>query len=329
MTHLTLKNIEEAKNRIDRYINKTPILSSKILNTLLGHEIYFKAEPLQKTGAFKIRGGINSVALLIENGNNPKQIIANSSGNHAQAVSLASSLFGIPSTIYMPQNVSKVKAQATLSYGANIDYSADRIIADQKVLDKSKEEGIYWIPPYNNNPVICGQGTAAYEALKELNDISAVFAPCGGGGLLSGTFIAAKGLSPKTKIIGVEPQLANDAIKSVESGTIYKLNTPPTTIADGARTMAVGELTFEYLKKLDDFYEAEEDRIKYWTQWLTHLLKIQIEPTSAMAMEGVTKWLKSRNTKQKVLVILSGGNIDKETMNKIWATDYLTNLPTL
>ncbi|MCW8850112.1 MAG: serine/threonine dehydratase [Melioribacteraceae bacterium] len=330
MTNLTLKNIEEAKNRIDKYINKTPILSSKILNARLGHEIYFKAEPLQKTGAFKIRGGINSVALLIENGNIPKQIIANSSGNHAQAVSLASSLFGIPATIYMPQNVSKVKAQATLSYGANIDYSDDRIIADQKVLDKSKEEGIYWIPPYNYNPVICGQGTAAYEALKELNDINAVFAPCGGGGLLSGTFIATKGLSLKTKVFGVEPQLANDATQSFRSGSIFKLKTPPNTIADGARTMSVGDITFGYLQQLDDFYEAQEDGIIYWTQWLTHLLKIHIEPTSAMAMVGVAKWLKSQKSKQRVLVILSGGNIDKDTMNKIWEKDLLTDLlPTI
>ena len=329
MKQLTLINIEEAKNRIDRYINKTPILSSQILNKFLGHEIYFKAECLQKTGAFKIRGGINSVTWLIENGNSPKHIIANSSGNHAQAVSMASSIFGIPSTIYMPKNVSKVKAQATLSYGAKIDYSDDRIIADQKVLEKSKEEGNYWIPPFNHNPVICGQGTAAYEALKELNDIDAVFAPCGGGGLLSGTFIATKGLSPKTKVIGVEPQLANDAIKSVRSGSIFRLNTPPITIADGARTMSVGEITFQYLKQLDDFYEAEEDGIIYWTQWLTHLLKIHIEPTSAMAMVGVTKWLKSQKTKQRILVILSGGNIDKNTMNNIWKEDYLCYLPEL
>lgn len=329
MTQLTLKNIEDAKNRIDKYINKTPVLSSNVLNKFLGHEIYFKAEPLQKTGAFKIRGGINSVALLIENGNKPKRIIANSSGNHAQAVALASSLFEIPSTIYMPKNVSKVKAQATLYYGADIDYSENRIIADQKVLDKSKEEGVFWVPPYNHNPVICGQGTAAYEALKELNDINAVFAPCGGGGLLSGTFIAAKGLSSKTKIFGVEPQLANDATKSFRSGSIFKLKTPPNTIADGARTMSVGEITFEYLKLLDEFYEAEEERIIYWTQWLTHLLKIHIEPTSAMAMIGATKWLKSQKSKKRVLVILSGGNIDKDSMSKIWERDLLMELPSL
>lgn len=329
MKQLSLKNIEEAKHRIDKYINKTPILSSQMLNKFLGHEIYFKAECLQKTGAFKIRGAINSVAWLLENENKPKHIIANSSGNHAQAVSLASHLFGIPSTIYMPKNVSKVKAQATLSYGANIDYSENRIITDQKVLKKSKEEGIYWIPPFNHPQVVCGQGTAAYEAIKELGDIDAVFAPCGGGGLLSGTFIATKGLSPKTKVIGVEPKLANDAFKSIQSGSIFKLSTPPDTIADGARTMSVGEITFNYLKQLDNFYEAEEAEIIYWTQWLSHLLKLHVEPTSAMAMVGAVKWLKSQKNKQKVTVILSGGNIDKDTMNIVWKTDYLNVLPAL
>jgi len=329
MKQLTLQNIIAAKNRIDKYINKTPILKSDTLNRLLGHEIYFKAEGFQKIGAFKIRGGLNTVAWLIENGKPPDHIVANSSGNHAQAVALASKIFNIPSTIYMPNNVSKVKAQATLAYGANIELCENRIIADQKVFISSKEKDTYWIPPYNHEQVVCGQGTAAYEALKELENINAVFAPCGGGGLLSGTFIAAKELSPKSKVIGVEPKNANDALRSYKTGTIQKLSIPPTTIADGARTMSVGEITFEYLKRLDDFYEASEKDIIYWTQWLTHLLKIQIEPTSAMAMVGVTKWLKSQKDKQRVLVILSGSNIDNETMKNIWTTDCLTYLPTL
>jgi len=329
MKKLTLKNIEEAKIRINKHIHNTPILTSETLNKLLGHEIYFKAEGFQKIGAFKIRGGLNTVGWLVENGKRPARIIANSSGNHAQAIALASKIFDIPATIFMPKNISKVKAQATLAYGAKIYFSEDRIIADQKVLEASKENGVYWIPPYNHEQVICGQGTAAYEALSELDSINAVFAPCGGGGLLSGTLVSTHGLSPNTKVIGVEPKLANDAIQSFQSGNIQKLNSPPNTIADGARTMSVGEITFEYLKQLDDFFEAEENDIIYWTQWLTHLLKIQIEPTSAMAMIGVQKWLKSKSTKQRALVILSGGNIDKETMNLIWKEDYLTNLPTI
>ena len=329
MSQLSIKSILDAKRRIEKYIHKTPILSSQTLNNYLGHQIYFKAENLQKIGAFKIRGGLNSVAWLIENKLTPKHIIANSSGNHAQAIALASKVFGIPSTIYMPQNVSSVKAQATLAYGAKIDYSENRAIADQKVLDASYEKNTYWVPPFNHPEVIAGQGTSAYEAFTELESIDAVFAPCGGGGLLSGTLIASRSLSTKTQVIGVEPKLANDAIQSVKKGKIVRLDTPPNTIADGARTLAVGDITFEYLKKLDEFYEADENHIVYWTQWLTHLLKVQVEPTSAMAMVGVIKWLKHQKTKKQILVILSGGNIDKDTMNKIWNIDYLQTIPSL
>lgn len=329
MKQLTIQNIIEAKNRIDKYINETPILTSETLNNLLGHEIYFKAEGFQKIGAFKIRGGLNTVAWLVENNNIPKHIIANSSGNHAQAVALASRIFNIPSTIYMPKNVSKVKAQATKAYGAKIDLCENRIISDQKVLAASNNSDNYWIPPYDHKQVICGQGTACYEALVELDSINAVFAPCGGGGLLSGTFISAKGINPKISVVGVEPKKANDAITSIRNGNIFRLESPPETIADGARTLAVGNITFEYLKQLDDFYEAEENQIIYWTQWLTHLLKIQIEPTSAMAMVGVIKWIRTKSTKQKILVILSGGNIDAETHNKIWEKDYLSILPSI
>jgi threonine dehydratase len=329
MSQLSLKNIEDANRRIEKYIHKTPIISSEILNNFLGHYIFFKAENMQKIGAFKIRGGLNSIAWLIENNLTPKQIIANSSGNHAQAIALASKIFGIPSTIYMPQNVSSVKAQATLAYGAKIDFFENRAIADQKVFDASDENGTYWIPPFNHPEVIAGQGTSSYEALTELQNIDAVFAPCGGGGLLSGTLISSRGLSPKTKVIGIEPKLANDAVRSVKKGKIVRLDSPPDTIADGARTLSVGDITFKYLKQLDEFYEAEEDKIIYWTQWLSHLLKVQTEPTSAMAMVGVAKWLRHQKTKKKVLVILSGGNIDKETMNKIWRKDYLSIIPSL
>lgn len=329
MKQLNLQGIIAAKNRIDKYINRTPIIKSDTLNKLLGHEIYFKAEGLQKIGAFKIRGGLNTVSWLIENRKQPSQIVANSSGNHAQAVALASNIFNIPSTIYMPKNVSKVKAQATLAYGAKIEFCENRIIADKKVVDASRNENTYWIPPYNHEQVICGQGTAAYEALNELNDVSAIFAPCGGGGLLSGSLISSRNINPKTKVIGVEPKLANDAFRSIKTGKIQKLELPPNTIADGARTISVGNITFEYLKQLDDFFEAEENQIIYWTQWLTHLLKVQIEPTSAMSMAGAVNWLQNKRTKQRVLVILSGSNIDKDTLNKIWNDDYLTNLPSL
>jgi threonine dehydratase len=329
MIELSLKSIESASNRIKDYVKRTPILSSEILNGFLGHSIFFKAEGLQKTGAFKIRGGLNTVSWLIENNMKPEHIVTNSSGNHAQAVAMASAIFRIKSTVYMPQNVSAVKAQAAESYGAEIIYCLDRIIADREVEKASKSKNVYWIPPFNHEQVIAGQGTAAYEALKELTDINAVFAPCGGGGLLSGTLIAARGLSPGSKVIGVEPKNANDAYQSLKKGKIVKFDRPPHTIADGARTLSIGDITFHYLNQLDDFYEATEEKIIYWTQWLTHLLKIQVEPTSAMAMVGVVKWLKAQKNKKRVLVILSGANIDNKTNKMIWEKDYLSETPSI
>jgi len=325
--HLTVTDIKAAKNRIDPYINTTPILSSSLLNKWLGHEIFFKAENFQKIGAFKARGGVNTLAWLLEQGHRPKHLVANSSGNHAQAVAYAANRFGIPATIFMASYASKIKVQATKSYGANVVLNETRDIADVKVAEAAQKEGAFWIPPFNHEQVICGQGTAAYEALSELKDIDAVFTPCGGGGLTSGTVIAARGISPKTQVFGVEPLNANDAAESLRKGSIQRLTTTPDTLADGAMTMAVGEKTFPYLQQLDGFYEIEEEYLVYWTQWLTHLLKCRLEPTCAMPMEAIRRWLRNQTTKKRVLMIISGGNIDQKTTNTIWEKDYLREIP--
>lgn len=324
---LTLQDIIAAKNRIDPYINKTPILSSSLLNEWLGHEVFFKCENFQKIGAFKARGGLNTVAWLIETGQKPERIVANSSGNHAQAVAYAAQQFGIHATIFMPEYSSKVKIQATKSYGAEVVLSKTRDITDTKVREAAQEKGVYWIPPFNHEQVIFGQGTAAYEALGELENIDAVFTPCGGGGLTSGSYIATKGMSPETKMIGVEPLNANDVAESLRTGSIQRLKGIPDTLADGAMTMATGDITFEYLKKLDYFYEVEEEKIVYWTQWLTHLLKCRLEPTSAMPMAAVVQWLKTQQAKKRVLVVVSGGNMDQPTTQKIWKNDCLVDPP--
>ncbi len=325
--NLSLKDIEAAKERIDPYINKTPILSSSLLNEWLGHEIYFKAENVQKIGAFKARGGVNTLSWLLEQGHRPKHIVANSSGNHAQAVAYAAKQFGIPATIFMASYASKIKVQATKAYGANVVLNKTRDLADARVAEAAQEGGTFWIPPFNHEQVICGQGTAAYEALTELENIDAIFTPCGGGGLTSGTLVSARGLSPKTKVFGVEPLNANDAAQSLRQGSIQRLASTPDTLADGAMTMAVGELTFPYLQQLDGFYEIEEEYLIYWTQWLTHLLKCRLEPTCAMPMEAIRRWLKTQKTKKRVLMIISGGNIDQPTTQKIWSTDCLHKPP--
>ncbi len=324
---MEIEHIEKAKQRIGKFINKTPIVSSKLLNEWLGHEIFFKAECLQKIGAFKARGGCNTISWLIENNSKPKKVIANSSGNHAQAIAWASSQFGIPSKIYMPSYSSLVKIQATRRYGAEVELCETRDEADMKVKEHAKEDGVFWIPPYNHEQVIYGQGTAAYEVLRELDHVDAMFAPCGGGGLLSGTVLATRGLSPKTKVFGAEPLNANDAAQSLREKSIQRLKDVPNTLADGAMTMAIGDITFEHLKKLDHLYEIEETKMVYWTQWLTHLLKLHIEPTSALSMEAAFQWLKTQKSKKRIVIILSGGNIDHETQLKIWHENYLDSEP--
>lgn len=329
MTKLTIDDITYAKERISPFVHTTPILRSSILNEWLGHDIFFKCENLQKIGAFKARGACNTVAWLVETNQKPKHVVANSSGNHAQAVAWAAWQFGIPATIYMPENASKVKIQATQAYGAEVALYKTRAEADEQVKQASQEAGVYWIPPFNHEQVIAGQGTAVYEALTEVPDIDAVFAPCGGGGLLSGSFIAARGLAPGVQVIGAEPLNANDAVQSRKSGKIHRLPQSPVSIADGVLTLAVGEITFEYIKQLDDLYEVAEERIIYWTQWLTHLLKLTVEPTSAMSMDAVVRWLAKQSSKKRVLVVLSGGNLDYIARKKIGEMDWLGKVPGL
>lgn len=326
---LTLRDIEAAKDRIDSYINETPILTSALLNQWLGHEIFFKCENFQKIGAFKARGGVNTVAWLMEADRRPKHIVANSSGNHAQAVAYAAHQFGVRATIYMPEYSSQVKIQATQGYGAEVVLSQNRDITDSLVREAAREEDTYWIPPFNHEQVICGQGTAALEAFEKLKEVDAVFTPCGGGGLTSGTLIATRALSPKAKMIGVEPLNANDVAESLRTGSIQRLKDVPNTLADGAMTMATGDITFEYLKLLDDFYEIEEEHLVYWTQWLSHLLKCRLEPTCAMPMEAIRRWLRTQKTKRRVLMIISGGNVDQRTTQKIWEKDHLAQIPQL
>jgi threonine dehydratase len=329
MSDVTLRDIEMAQQRVDSFIHKTPILASNLLNDWLGHHIVFKAECFQKTGAFKLRGALNMILKAKEEGRLQNKIVAVSSGNHAQAVAYAASLLGVKATIFSAQNVSKVKAAATRYYGAELVLCSTRKEADEKASHAAKQSGVFFVPPFNHQDVIAGQGTAVKEALAQTGDVDAVFAPIGGGGLISGSAVSLRALCPQAKIIGVEPLLANDAAQSLRTGIIQSLSAQPNTLADGAATLQVGDKTFPYLQTLDAFYEVDESSIAYWTQWLQHLLKVHVEPTCAMSMAGVVKWLKSQHGKQKVLVMLSGGNIDQQKMCQIWQHDHLQKTPSL
>lgn len=328
MTSLpTFEDVDAAYRRIRTSLQKTPLVESHLLNSWFGHRILFKAECLQTTGAFKLRGATNFLARLKEQDALPERVIANSSGNHAQAVAKAASEFGIPATIYASQTISPIKAAATRAYGAELLLFATREEADAAVEAAAQEQGTVWIPPYNHPDIIAGQGTAALEAFEQAGHVDAVFAPCGGGGLLSGTLLATRGKMPGAQVIGAEPQAANDASRSLQCGEIVRLEGPPDTLADGAATPSVGNYTFEFLQQLDDFYEVDEQQICYWTQWLHHLLKLHIEPTCAMTMAAVAAWAVNTPPGQTALVMLSGGNISQSAMLDIWHTDYLSQPP--
>ncbi len=323
-------DIQQAHQRIKPFINETPVVTSSQLNQWLGHDIYFKAECLQKIGAFKARGGCNAIQVLLEKHADVKRVVAQSSGNHAQAVAWAASQFKIPATIFMPSFASKVKAQATRAYGAEVIQFDTRQEVDQTVEQAAAEEGVFWVPPFNDYSVIAGQGTAAKEAIAQVSQpVDALFAPCGGGGLISGSLVATRELQPKAQVIAAEPLAGDDAYRSYQTGQIQRLDDAPKTLADGAMTLSVGDKTLEHIKHLDDFFVVEETPMAYWTQWLQHLLKMHVEPTSAMTMDAVCQWLRKQSSKKQVIVIVSGGNVDVDMMQKIWSTDHLTNMPSI
>lgn len=318
--------VREAGMRIAPHIHRTPMMGCQLLNDWLGHDIVFKVEGFQKIGAFKIRGALNALLAMRERGDMPKHIVAFSSGNHAQAVACAGTLLGVKTTVILPKFVSAIKQQATRSYGAELILTDTRQEAEA-LAAKMAAEGCTFVHPSADEMVIAGQGTACLEALEDAPAPDAIFAACGGGGLLSGAWLAAQLAAPAAKVFGVEPSMANDAAQSYRAGRIIGFDATPMTIADGARTLRLSELAFGYLQQLDGFYEVQEREIVYWTQWLQHLLKVVVEPTAAMAMAGAAQWLRGQEKRRRVLVILSGGNVDAETQRKIWAESYLEQVP--
>jgi len=314
--NLSFSDIIQAKNRIQNYIVKTPILTSPTINQNLNAEIYFKCENFQTTGSFKFRGATNKILKFKEqNGHFPEKIVAVSSGNHAQAVAYLAKQFGIQALIYMEEKASPYKVQTTRDYGAEVVLTKTKkdteIYAEKKI-----KEGYFYIHSSNDEDIICGQGTACLEALEELNkeigNVDAVFAPCGGGGLIAGTYLACQNQNPQPKIFAAEPKNANDTAISYRTGKIYSFEETPQTIADGAKTLYPSALTFPYIQKLNGVYEIEEQEIALQTQIISTSLKITIEPTASLGFAACLQFLKTKTnpkTKPKILVIISGGNI--------------------
>ncbi len=311
MTELNFNHIQAAAKRLQGYIEKTPIISNEELNREFGAQIFFKMENQQKTKSFKARGAFNSLLSYKEkHGYFPKKVVAQSSGNHAQAIAKACQEFNIPALIYMINKASAVKIAATRALGAEVVLLEKRAEVNKSAEEKQKE-GYFFIHPNDGDDVLCGQGTAAFEALSEIGEVDAIFAPCGGGGLVAGSYLASLGLSPNSKVFACEPLNANDAARSVRLGKIVGYEDTPNTVADGARTLHVLPQSFSYLQKVAGFCEIEESDIIYWQQRASQVLQQKVEPTSALAIAGIQKYLKQPEAVKnpKILVIISGGNV--------------------
>jgi len=305
-------DISDAAEQLHNVSIKTAVLSNSWINHLIGTEVYFKCENQQHIGAFKFRGAYNAISRLTTE-QKTAGVIAYSSGNHAQAVARVCQMLNIPATIIMPTNAPVIKRQATESYGAKvIDYDPNKEQREDVAEKVNQGQKLALIPPFNHPHIIAGQGTAALELMQQHPQITQVLTPCGGGGLLSGTALAVKGSAPDCQVIGVEPELADDATQSFHQGKIISIDYP-NTIADGTRTLSVGEITFAIIRKHVDAMETvSEDMIKEAVRILFYHLKQVVEPSGALGLAALlTGQVKPTGP---VGIIISGGNIDGETM---------------
>ncbi|TFG32714.1 threonine/serine dehydratase [Candidatus Thorarchaeota archaeon] len=305
---MELSDIRQAYDRIKDHIVKTPIMTSTTINGMTDCTVYIKCENFQRVGAFKFRGALNTVSQLTEE-EKQKGVVAHSSGNHAQALALAARMLEVKATIVMPNNSPKVKVAATREYGAEIVFCENSTESRAAVASELVEKhGYTLIHPYNDHRIIAGAGTAALELIEEVGKLDYVFAPVGGGGLLSGTAITTKGLFPDSKVIGVEPQNADDAYRSFKANKIFP-SEYPNTIADGLRTQ-LGQLTFEAIKKhVDEIILVSEQEIVDAMRLFWERMKLVVEPSGAVSLAGLLKKGKSLSG-SIVGVIISGGNID-------------------
>lgn len=309
------EEVKAAWERLKSVANHTPIMTSRTLDAITEGNIFLKCENFQRIGAFKFRGAYNAISQLT-NEERQKGVITHSSGNHAQAVALAARLMGVDAIIVMPKNSSPVKLAATRGYGAKVilcgTKTTDRA---EKTTELIEEHGYTFVHPYNNLNVIYGAGTAAYELIEDIGSLNMVLSPVGGGGLISGTSIAAKGLCPEAKVIGVEPKNADDAYRSFNTGRIIP-SINPNTIADGLKT-SLGDITFRIIKEnVDEILTVTEKEIVEAMKFLWERMKLVVEPSGAVPLAGLLYGgLKVKN--KRIGLIISGGNIDLTTFFKL------------
>jgi threonine dehydratase len=304
-----LSDVRQAAERLRGIANRTPVVTSRPVDGLVGGQVFFKCENLQRGGAFKFRGAYNRLVALSDE-ERRRGVVAFSSGNHAQGVALAARELGIRATIVMPTDAPELKLAATRAYGAEV-VSYDRLTEDREAIAGrlADERGLTVVPPYDHPLIMAGQGTAALELIEEVGALEWLLAPVGGGGLLSGCVVAATGLRPGIKVVGVETETSNDWVLSLAAGQPVRIP-PPETIADGMRTQQPGALTFPIVQRLAHSVVTVSDaEVKEAMRFLLLRLKLLVEPTGAVpAALLLSGRLDLRG--QRVGIILSGGNAD-------------------
>jgi len=307
--------VEAAQKRIKGHAHVTPVMTSQTLNDITGAQIFLKCENFQRMGAFKFRGAFNAMSQLTEE-QKKRGVLTYSSGNHAQAVALVGRLLEIRTVVVMPNNAPVIKRQATEAYGATVvEYDPEETTREDICRDLESRHGHTIVPPYDHINIVAGQGTAAKELIDEAKPLGMLLVPCGGGGLLSGCAVAAKGTDPNCRVIGIEPELADDATKSFHTGKLHTIKNPP-TIADGTRTPSLGKVTFPLvLKYVDDMQTVSERAIMDAVKFLFYRMKLVVEPSGVLGLAALLGgFVKPEG---RVGIILSGGNIDGATMKKI------------
>ena len=316
----TFEDVRAAARRLQGHAHRTPVLRSTTLDQRLGAQVFFKCENFQRMGAFKFRGAFNALSRLT-----PQQrsagVVAYSSGNHAQAVALSAHILGLSATIVMPHDASAAKLAATRGYGATV-VGYDRYTEDAMSIARelAEREGRTFIPPFDHADVLCGQGTAALELFEEVGALDILLVCLGGGGLLSGSALAARALSPSCRVYGVEPEAGNDAQQSLRAGHRVRIPTPR-TIADGAQSPMIGELTFEIIRRdVDDILTVSDAQLIQAMRFYAERMKMVVEPTGCLSLAAACHaGLPLQG--QRVGVLISGGNIDLQRYAQLLGTD--------
>lgn len=305
----TYDDVAAAARRLDGVAHRTPVLRSSTADARVGAQLFFKCENLQRMGAFKFRGAYNALSQFSD-AQRERGVLAFSSGNHAQAIALSARLLDMPAVIVMPEDAPAAKMAATREYGAQV-VTYNRFTEDREAISRrlATERGMTLVPPFDHPHVIAGQGTVAKELLEEVPDLDYLFVCLGGGGLLSGCLLAAKALAPGCQVIGVEPQAGNDGQQSLRAGHIVRIETPR-TIADGAQTPSLGELTFPIIQRdVADIVTVTDEQLVDALRFFAERMKIVVEPTGALAFAGAQHGGAELHGK-RVGIVISGGNVD-------------------